>query len=177
MSTRERWIVYPLLLLTLGIVMRDKILPQRHLQASDITAERIHCGQLQVDQVASAGGIAVRRLQCSDEMAAGKIRCGQLQVDGGVAAGGFAVRSDQPNGLPTVLIGTEARTHGGIIQTMSPTGMPLVLLLPTDSGGVVRASQVVQGKAAFPEKPNTQSDPVPKKPAKDRKNAPAKAGK
>jgi hypothetical protein len=175
MSTRERWIVYPLLFLTLGIVMRDKVFPQRHF--SDVSAERIHCGQLQVEQVASAGGIAVRRLQCSDEMAAGKIRCGQLQVDGGVAAGGFAVRSDQPNGLPTVLIGTEARTHGGIIQTMSSAGAPLVLLQPTDSGGVVRASQVVQGKAAFPEKPKTPSDPMPKKPAKDSANAPAKTGK
>jgi hypothetical protein len=110
-------------------------------------------------------------------MAAGKIRCGQLHVDGGVAAGGFAVRSDQPNGPPTVLIGTEARTHGGIIQTMSPAGAPLVLLQPTDSGGVVRASQVVQGKAAFLEKPKTQSVPSPKKPAKEPEEAPAKPGK
>ena len=96
MSTRERWIVYPLLFLTLGIVMRDKVFPQRHFQANDVTAERIHCGQLQVEQVASAGGIAVRRLQCSDEMAAGKIRCGQLQVDGGVAAGGSPFEATSP---------------------------------------------------------------------------------
>ena len=31
MSTRERWIVYPLLFMTLGIALRDKIMPPAHL--------------------------------------------------------------------------------------------------------------------------------------------------
>ena len=58
MSTRERWIVYPLLFLTLGIVMRDKIRAPGPFQANEVTAGQIHCGQLQVDQWLQ--GIAVR---------------------------------------------------------------------------------------------------------------------
>ena len=66
MSSRERWIVYPLLFLTFGIVMRDKIVPQAQFQSAEIAAGRIRCGQLKVDQVAVAGRIAVRSLECGD---------------------------------------------------------------------------------------------------------------
>ncbi|MBU4399038.1 MAG: hypothetical protein KKE86_06840, partial [Planctomycetes bacterium] len=54
MSTRERWIVYPLLFLTLGIALRNKILPPTHfggmettLKAGEIDVRRIRCGELQ----------------------------------------------------------------------------------------------------------------------------------
>jgi hypothetical protein len=60
MSTRERWIVYPLLFLTLGMVMRDKFVPAAHFQAEEVTARQIHCSQLQADQT---------------------VHCGQLQAD------------------------------------------------------------------------------------------------
>ena len=181
MSTRERWIVYPLLLLTLGIVIRDKILPQGHFQANEVAAGRIHCGQLQVDQIVE--GIAVRNLRGGEEFAAGKIHCTQLQVDRVITAGGLAARGIQcgelvitgQDGRPTVVAGTDPKTKGGLITTLSPAGAPLVLLQPTDSGGVVRAAQVIQGKAAFPEKPKTKSTPSPKESSKNAGKAPAKA--
>jgi hypothetical protein len=55
MSTRERWIVYPLLFLTLGIAMRDQFLPTKrfgavNLKAAEITAQTIHCNNLEVMQ-------------------------------------------------------------------------------------------------------------------------------
>jgi hypothetical protein len=185
MSTRERWVIYPLLFLTLGIVMRDKFFPQGHIQANEVTAGRIHCGQLQVDRVASAGGIAVRDLQCSGELAAGKLRCSELRADQLVAGSGLVVRGIQcgevvvvgPNGRPTVLAGTDSRTKGGLITTLSSTGAPLVWLQPTDSGGVVRAAQIVQGKIALPEKPDTPSTTAPKSPSKEPGRSPAKPSK
>ena len=44
MTTRERWIVYPLLLMTLGIVMRDKVWPQRRFLAQSIEAQDVEVG-------------------------------------------------------------------------------------------------------------------------------------
>ena len=36
MSTRERWIVYPILFMTLGIALRDKIIRPTHLGSGDL---------------------------------------------------------------------------------------------------------------------------------------------
>jgi hypothetical protein len=55
MSTRERWIVYSLLFMTLGIALRDKVMPPTHLgnlgmriEAGMVTAQRIRCSELAV---------------------------------------------------------------------------------------------------------------------------------
>jgi hypothetical protein len=53
MTTRERWIVYPLIFLSLGVALRDKILlvggnPRLHFQAGDILAGQISCSELNV---------------------------------------------------------------------------------------------------------------------------------
>ncbi len=182
MSTRERWIVYPLLLLTLGIVLRDKIVPQGHFQANEIAAGRIHCGQLQVDQLVD--GLAVRNLRCGEEFAAGRIHCTQLQVDQVIAAGGLAARGIRcgelvisgQNGRPTVVVATDVK-KGGVIQTFSPTGVPLVLVQPTDAGGIVVASAFVKSTITPPSTPKTPSTPKPKSPSKEPERPPAKAGK
>jgi hypothetical protein len=176
MSTRERWIVYPLLFLTLGIVMRDKaremLTPAVHVGDSEITAERIHCSQLRVDQVMD--GLAVRNLQCGGTVAAPVVRCTQLQVDQ-VSAGGILIRGDGPNHQPTVLIGTDAQTSGGVVETLSHNGAPLVLLQPTAGGGVVRAAEVIQGKAAFPEKSKAPATPTAAQPTKETAKQPEKS--
>jgi hypothetical protein len=151
MSTRERWIVYPLLFLTLGIVMRDKIVPRTRFQIDEVVAGQILCNQLQVKQVIAAAGIV------------GSIRCDDLAVIGS-------------KGRPTVVIGNNAKTGGGSIQTLSRTGAPLVLLQPTDSGGVVVASEFIRTSEPHPKKPKTSATPSPKRPAKQPEKAPPKAG-
>ena len=161
MSTRERWIVYPLLFLTLGIVMRDKlremVIPPGRVEANEVVAQQIHCNQLQVDQMAAVARVVVRTIQCSELAVAG------------------------PNGRPTVILVTDPKNKGGAIETLSSTGVPLVRLLPTDSGGVVVASDFKWvAKAAAPEKPKTPSAPSvpsPKQPSKEPEKAPAKASK
>ena len=70
MSGRERWIVYPILFMTLGIALRNQ----------DHSAHRLGNGGLQVQ----AGEIA----------ATGRISCKQLQVDTILAAGW---KRDAPN--------------------------------------------------------------------------------
>jgi hypothetical protein len=45
MSTRERWIVYPLLFMTLGIALREKIVPPNRLHVSQVVCDRLQSTQ------------------------------------------------------------------------------------------------------------------------------------
>jgi hypothetical protein len=145
MSTRERWIIYPLLFLTLGIVMRDKIILPKNLQVQRVAAEQIRCNQLQVDSV------LCNRLQAGDEIVEGAVQCGELAVRG-------------PNGRPTVIVGTDARSKGGLVTTLSPTGTPLICLQPTESGGKV-ITFTKKSRDDAPETPKTPSPPSLRQPS------------
>lgn len=55
MTTRERWIVYPLLFLSLGVALRDKIIPpvlggnpRLRFEALEIAAGEISCSELRI---------------------------------------------------------------------------------------------------------------------------------
>jgi hypothetical protein len=111
MSSRERWIVYPLLFLALGTALRDKLIPPDHLgnlgmqfEAGAITAPRIRCQGLQV----------------------GQLVCERLLVSG-------------PNDRPVVAIGTDSRNRAGIIETFTAGGIPQVRVGSGESGGLVTA--------------------------------------
>ena len=174
MSTRERWIVYPLLFLALGLALRDKILPASHMLVGEIAAGQIRCNQFQADRAAcnqlqaeqavcnrvQSDQVICKRLGATGGIATGNVQCGELMVVGS-------------NGRPTVLVGTDTTTKGGLITTLSRTGAPLVLLRPTESGGVVEAADVKR-IAVSPEKSNTPPDSVPKEPSKEPEKTPAK---
>jgi hypothetical protein len=154
MTTRERWIVYPLLFLTLGIAMRDKIVPPARLQVGGIDAGQIRCNTLQAHQGVAADEIRCGQLQAVEEIGAPHLKCVELEAVG-------------RSGRRTVLLGTDAKTEGGLIKTFSRSGVPLVGLEPSDAGGVVRADAVVpwernaKGDGPAPGKPNMPSDPSP----------------
>jgi hypothetical protein len=120
MSTRERWIVYPLLFMTLGIALRDKIKPPIHLgnrgvriEAGEIVAGRISCGQLKVQETAVCNRLEARRSECRTLLIYGA--------------------SDQP----VIVALADARTHAGVIETFGANGLPQVQLLSTSDGGIV----------------------------------------
>jgi len=50
MSTRERWIVYPILFMTLGIALRDKVVPPQ-LRPLSVKSPEIRCDQLEADRI------------------------------------------------------------------------------------------------------------------------------
>ena len=174
MSTRERWIVYPLLFLTLGITMRlamrDQATPSARLQIQELVAGQIRCNQLQAVEEIAARQIGCNQLQAerlgckqqsAGEIVAQSIQCRQFAIGG-------------PNGRPTVVIGTDKTTKGGAIETFSATGAPLVILKPTESGGEVKAFKM-KGDEPPSEKPNAQSAPAPKPPSKAPEETPPKA--
>jgi hypothetical protein len=128
MSTRERWIVYPLLFLTFGIALRDKIIPPAHsgnlamqFVAEEIFAQRIHCNTLFVD------GLKGRPV-----IIAG--------IDAKTGAG--AILTQTPDGFPQVrLYSTE--TGGRIIayELKKPPQSPINPALPDTSSSKPSASK------------------------------------
>ncbi len=158
MSTRERWIVYPLLFLTLGIALRDKILPPTHfgdmgmaLKAGEIDVRRIRCSEIQ------AGRAIFNQLE------AGRSQCRELIVIG-------------PTGRPTIIAYTDPKTYNGAIETFSADGRPLVLLRSTDAGGLVgtlnpsgRFSGIMGNAIPPPEKQNPPEPPSTERPTKKEK--------
>ncbi len=84
MSTRERWIVYPLLFLALGIELRDKMVPCSQIQTAEVMAKQIRCEQLQVGQI------------FCDRVEAGQSVCRSLAIAG-------------PDGQPVVRAGADNR--------------------------------------------------------------------
>ena len=88
MSTRERWIVYPLLFMTLGIAMRDKVVPPNHLgnldmqfEAGAITTPQVQCSELRV------GRVVCERLE-SEQVQSGQSECQYLVGQGSEQSAG-----------------------------------------------------------------------------------------
>jgi hypothetical protein len=152
MSSRERWIVYPLLFLTFGITMRmaliEKYFPPKHLQIEEIVANQIRCNDMQ-----SANRIA------SPSVIAAGVQCEAMQIVG-------------PKGRPTVVVGTDAKTKGGSITTLSSAGAPGVLLKSTDAGGVAIASEFVKASVAPPKESKKPSASTSKEPEQERSKEP-----
>ena len=118
MSTRERWIIYPILFLTLGIAVRDKVIPPTRWSSSvlrvagEIVTPQLRCKQVLVDN-----------LVCQ-RMESGRAECHSFWVTG-------------PTNRPVIAAGTDAKTHAGLLETLSAKGVPQVRLLSTPTGGVV----------------------------------------
>jgi hypothetical protein len=89
MTTRERWIVYPLLLLSLGIALRDKVVPPMHtttfaVTAHKIEADTIRCNTLQAGQAEF------------QTMAADKVSWKETSIDAGMLRLGLRVSDEEP---------------------------------------------------------------------------------
>ncbi|MEX2141726.1 MAG: hypothetical protein WD894_20845 [Pirellulales bacterium] len=55
MSTRERWIVYPLLFLALGTAIKPKLM-QRELRASNLPSTILRAGRVECGELSILGG-------------------------------------------------------------------------------------------------------------------------
>jgi hypothetical protein len=120
MTTRERWIVYPLLFLTLGIALRDKIMPP-----SLIEAERIRCDRLETDETT-----------CQSLTVWG--RGNRELIHLGTATNGtgrFEIRG--VDGATAVVVGTDSSGRSGVVETLARGGIPQVQLRSTPRGGAI----------------------------------------
>jgi hypothetical protein len=97
MSTRERWIVYPLLFLTLGIALREKATYPHQFRAAEIAAQQIQCERL------LAGGILCEQEQITQTARVRQIVCDSLVVNGPSGRPAIQLQSAEGNGVITAL--------------------------------------------------------------------------
>jgi hypothetical protein len=119
MSTRERWIIYPLLLMTLGIAMRDKIFVPTRLRAGELAADKIVCNRFQAAHAACSESESIKS-ECR-QLQASQIVCGEFES---IQAECRALLVRNPKGQRIVAIGAEAKTLGGTIETFAASGAP-----------------------------------------------------
>jgi hypothetical protein len=145
MSDRERWIVYPLLFLALGIALRNQFFPTRRfgavdLLAGELVAHRICCNQLLVRDVAECNKVAFKAakgdylksgMSESDQVRTGLAECRILN------AGNFNVVNKEGKPLVQALEDKDAKS--GFLQTLDSRGTPLVQLSPSEGSGMVTA--------------------------------------
>ena len=125
MTTRERWVVYPLLFLSLGLALRDKIIPP-NMQAESIEAETIRCDQLVAGRAESSLlTIAGESGEARIRLLAGANRTGRLEVFG-------------QHGEVLFLAGADGSGQAGVAEVFA-SGKPQVQLRSSDTGGLVVA--------------------------------------
>lgn len=151
MSDRERWIVYPLIFLALGVALRDKITRTiDHVELIDgeavqvdfkrgvaagngthaqidfaqglIQAETIHCKRLVVEQDLNAGQTISQRVAAKEIVVLGPDRKIRVLI------GAHSPDADQP---------ATSETGGGQVVVFGPDGKAQVLLGPGAAGGEV----------------------------------------
>jgi hypothetical protein len=178
MSSRERWIVYPLLFLTLGIAMRDKIIHPNHLQTENIAAAQIRCGQLTADSV------VCDRAQALGAVATPTVNCRELTVTGTNDRRAVVIAADPrtnvgvvktdivqcrevgvmgDNSRPTVIAFTDPKTKAGAIVTFSAKGVP-ESQIPSRKPGKINDNGTSPDKPQTP--PGSPQEPAPSSPNK-----------
>jgi hypothetical protein len=140
MSTHERWIVYPLLFLTLGIAMRNQFLPTRtfgavDLKAGDVTAQKIICNNLVVLQDEKCNSLQFGSAR-GDRLIAGYAQSIQSK-SAETECYKLAVTDEQ--GKPVIVMLEDKNTKTGVIQTMTSGGAPQVQIRSNTTGGIVTA--------------------------------------
>jgi hypothetical protein len=122
MTTRERWIVYPLLFLSLGVGLRDKMLPPSStFRRPGVNAWKVRCVQLECQDFTVADSHGDKRIR----MGATANEAGQMEIYG----------PDQKNML--TVVGANETGQTGRVGTFTTGGVPQVLLHSTDRGGLV----------------------------------------
>jgi hypothetical protein len=156
MSTRERWIVYPLLFLALGTAIKPKLVP----------AERVSCRKLEVVdeemrprirltaatasvdgefRITNQHGKPVVVLRADAATQAGLIQTlssnGQVQTAMMSSAGGGEgeIKIINLRGNPVVMLKADAATRAGLIETLSDDGKPQTAMMSSATGGEVAA--------------------------------------
>ena len=121
MTIRERWIVYPLLFLTLGLGMRDKVAPPSpRFMRPGMNAMNVRCVHLECQDLTVTGPNGERRIR----LGVTPNQAGQMEVYG----------SDH---TMVLVAGADNTGRSGRVQTLAADTTPQVSLHSTDRGGQV----------------------------------------
>jgi hypothetical protein len=120
MSTRERWIVYPLLLLALGTAIKPKLVhPQQ--QETMLPPTTLRVGRVECAELAILG------------------RNEEPRILAGTTASGGLIRVFDAQGRKVVAIRADAATRAGLIETLNESGHPQAVMMSSAVGGELAA--------------------------------------
>jgi hypothetical protein len=105
MSTRERWIVYPLLFLALGTAIKPKLM-QQELRASNLPSTTLRVGRVECGELSILGEDDRPRVIARADAAGGEIQV----IDN--------------NRQHVVAIRADAATRAGLVETLNEKGRP-----------------------------------------------------
>lgn len=117
MSERERWIVYPLLFLTLGVSLRDRMI--RPIE------DEVRCRRLVVYDANHRRVAEIAPMEVSVHGAAETVHAGTLRLL-------------DPFGLPFVSVDYEGLNVTGSVDVFGPVNKPVIHIGASDSGGVIQ---------------------------------------
>ncbi|MBN2581001.1 MAG: hypothetical protein JXB10_18610 [Pirellulales bacterium] len=122
MSERERWIVYPLLFLALGVALRNQFFPTKRfgaidLRAGELSAQRIRCNELVVEGKTKSQEIRF------DKAGGNMLKCGRID---GMLMECHALNVVSGKGKSLVMAGEDSKTHSGVFQVLNARGIPLL---------------------------------------------------
>jgi hypothetical protein len=135
MSSRERWTVYPLLFLTLGIALKDKLTKQ--VNTKQVNTENIICKQLFVTDSQAHPQVVMRSTG-----------------DGGT----IAIAGD--NRRPNIVLGQSSVLWGLSFTDAFNNTLPRSLGYPTRWPRPMMVNPPPQNPAAEPEQPETTPQPA-----------------
>lgn len=194
MSTRERWIVYPLLFLALGLALRDKVYPPSKFTAGTVRAEEMVVGKIRcnfLEGIRAEWPVAVARLDVHEMTVSGPHGARRAWL-GAMENQSGQVELYGREGKPVLVLGANAAGEAGLLEAMTADGSPQVLLDSVNGWG--RVSVVGPGQqfactlgnyggkiAVFAEAPQkkrvlplTETLPVPPTPARPQPGGKAK---
>jgi hypothetical protein len=132
MSTRERWIVYPLLFLALGAAIKPKLEALEPGSAgsgrSSLTVDRIRCRELYVVDEDNR-----TRILIAPETQSGD---GEIRITNG-------------RGQALVRLKADAASRAGLVETLDDDGKAQAALMSGETGGQVLAYDSAQANAVL----------------------------
>ncbi|OHB68549.1 MAG: hypothetical protein A2V70_07695 [Planctomycetes bacterium RBG_13_63_9] len=111
MTSRERWVIYPLLFLALGTALRDKVLPRSvPLSVKEISAHLIRCDYIE----AALGRFQGVTMSGTDETDV-------IQMGVALKGGGQLILSGK-DGKPIVVAGPDETGRAGALEVFDASG-------------------------------------------------------
>ncbi len=107
MTERERWIVYPLLFLTMGISLRGKAYPTKKVEADRVDSKDIHAERIECDELVVTGAdgktAAVLNVKGGGLITARRIACDELIVPGADGKPAVVLNASKSGGMVTAI--------------------------------------------------------------------------
>jgi hypothetical protein len=183
MNTRERWIVYPLVFLAMGLAMRNKVIPP-----SELLALRVKCHGLDANEI-TCNSFTVKGLGEKDVVRIMPMKngSGRLEIRGKGGQNAIVLATDpsgqfgvveMPDGKGNLQLLLQASPEGGRLTTLDPAQKLFLITgyqgsevgmfaLPIGSEKGIRLTlplRLVEQNPDAESKPDAESEPADKAP-------------